>query len=47
MTYKNCKRIIESGNYEYDTMADMLDTFLMRKRITKEQYDELMELMKA
>lgn len=47
MTYKNCKKMIESGNYDYDTMANMLDAFLMRNRITQDQYNELMELMSA
>lgn len=45
MTYKNCKKIIESGNYNKDVMMNMLDTFLMRERITIDEYNELIELM--
>lgn len=45
MTYKNCKKVIESGNYDYESMCNMLDTFLLRKRINQAQYDELMDLM--
>ena len=45
MTYKNAKKVIQSGNYEPAVMRDMLDTFLLRSRITKEQYDELMSLI--
>ncbi|WP_343209474.1 hypothetical protein [Anaerolentibacter hominis] len=45
MTYKNAKKVIQSGNYDPIVMRDMLDTFLLRNRITKEQYDELMTLI--
>ena len=45
MTYKNCKKIIESRNYNKDVMMNMLDTFLMRERITIDEYNELIELM--
>lgn len=45
MTYKNAKKIIQSGNYNKGVMSDMLDTFLLRNRITQEQYNELMGLM--
>lgn len=45
MTYSNCKKIIESGNYERSSMLNMLDTFLLRGRLTKAQYDELLDLM--
>lgn len=47
MTYKNCKTLIESGNYEYESMCNMLDTFLLRKRINEDQYNELMDMMDA
>ncbi|WP_158621019.1 hypothetical protein [Candidatus Kurthia intestinigallinarum] len=45
MTYNNAKLVIASGNYEYETMATMLDMFVMRKRITAVQYNELMNMM--
>lgn len=45
MTYQNCKRLILSGNYTYNDMCNKLDVFLLRDRITKDQYDELMNLM--
>lgn len=45
MTYSNCKKIIESGNYDRTAMLNMLDTFLLRGRLTKTQYDELLNLM--
>lgn len=45
MTYKNCKKLIEAGRYEYDDMMNKLDVFLLGNRITQEQYKELVELM--
>jgi len=45
MTYKNCKKVIQSGNYQYEDMCNKLDVFLLRNRITKVQYDELMNMM--
>ncbi len=45
ITYNNAKLVISSGNYEYETMATMLDMFVMRKRITAAQYNELMNMM--
>lgn len=45
MTYNNAKLVIASGNYVYETMATMLDMFVMRKRITAAQYNELMNMM--
>ena len=45
MIYKNAKKVIQSGNYDPAVMRDMIDTFLLRSRITKEQYDELMTLI--
>ena len=45
MTYKNCKKIIQSGNYSKEDMLNKLDVFLLRNRITKEQYDELVSMM--
>lgn len=47
ITYNNAKLVISSGNYDYESMATMLDMFVMRKRITTEQYNELMNMMDA
>lgn len=45
MTYRNCKKLIEAGRYEYDDMMNKLDVFLLADRITQEQYEELIGLM--
>lgn len=45
MTYRNCKKIIESGNYNRDEMLNKLDVFLLCNRITQEQYQELVSMM--
>lgn len=45
MTYKNCKKLIVAGRYEYDDIMNKLDVFLLGNRITQEQYKELVELM--
>lgn len=45
MTYRNCKFLIEKGDYVYDDMCNKLDVFLLRNRITKDQYNELMNMM--
>ncbi|MBM7699377.1 hypothetical protein [Kurthia huakuii] len=45
ITYNNAKLVIGSGNYDYETMATMLDMFVMRNRITATQYNELMNMM--
>ena len=45
MTYKNCKKLIEAGRYEYDDMKEKLDVFLLGDRITKAQYEELVQMM--
>ena len=39
MTYRNCKKLIENGRYEYSDMMNKLDVFLLGDRITQEQYD--------
>ena len=44
-TYRNAKKIIERGNYEYNDMMEKLDVFLLGDRITKEEYNELVALM--
>lgn len=45
MTYRNCKKLIEAGRYEYADMLNKLDVFLLGNRISKEEYLELIELM--
>lgn len=45
MTYKNCKKLIEAGRYEYEDMMNKLDTFLLGDRITQAQYEELVEMI--
>lgn len=45
MIYKLCKTVIENGNYEYQSMLNKLDVYLLGNRITPEQYTELKELM--
>ncbi len=47
MTYRNCKKLIELGRYEYSDMMNKLDVFLLGDRITQEQYDELVKMMEA
>lgn len=47
MTYQNCKKLIESGNYEKVSMLNKLDVFLLADRLTETQYKELVELMKG
>lgn len=47
MTYLLCKKVIENGLYEYQTMLTKLDVYLLGNRITVEQYNELKELMDA
>ena len=45
MIYKLIKITIESGNYNENDLLDKLDIYLFADRITKEQYDELRELI--
>lgn len=47
MVYKAAKIVINSGNYVYDSLESDLSLFLMMKRITQEQYVELIGLMDA
>lgn len=46
MTYRNCKKIIQGGNYDKEDMLKKLDVFLLGNRITQEQYTELVNLIK-
>lgn len=45
MTYRNCRKLIESGNYDKTSMLNKLDVFLLNNRITEEQYNELAEMI--
>ncbi len=48
MTYKRCKLIIQKKIYvSKEDMFEKLDLFLLGNRISKEQYDELAELLNA
>jgi hypothetical protein len=47
MIYTLCKKVIESGNYEYQSMLTKLDVYLLGNRITVEQYNELKGMMDA
>lgn len=47
MIYTLCKKVIESKNYEYQSMLNKLDVYLLGNRITTEQYTELKGLMDA
>lgn len=47
MTYRNCKKLIENGRYEYNDMLNKLDVFLLGDRITEEQYQELVQAMEV
>ena len=44
--YNLCKKMIITGNYEKEDMLSKLDTFLLKNRITEEQYTELIDLIK-
>lgn len=44
-TYESTKIIIQSGNYERESMLKKLDIFLNFNRITLEQYEELVKMV--
>ena len=44
--YNLCKKMIIKGNYEKEDMLSKLDIYLLKNRITEEQYIELIDLMK-
>ena len=44
--YNLCKKMIITGNYEKEDMLSKLDIFLLKNRITEEQYTELIDLIK-
>lgn len=47
MIYTLCKKVIESGNYEYQSMLTKLDVYLLGNRINVDQYNELKDMMDA
>ena len=40
-----CKKLILSGNYDKADMVKKLDLYLLKDRITEEQYNDLIEIM--
>lgn len=47
MTYRNCKKLIEAGRYEYNDMLNKLDVFLLGDRITQAEYEELCTMIRS
>ena len=48
MTYNNCKKVIANGTYgTKDELLNILDVFLLNKRINQEQYNELLAMLAA
>lgn len=47
MIYTLCKKVIESGNYEYQSMLTKLDVYLLGNRINVDNYNELKAMMDA
>lgn len=45
MTYERIKKLIKNGNYNKVSMKTKLDVFLLSDSITKEEYNELMDMM--
>lgn len=46
MTYIYCKKVIENKTYgTKEEMLEKLDVFLLNNRITKEEYNELVEML--
>ena len=46
VTYKMCKTLIERKRYEKEDMLEKLDVFLLANRISKEEYEELVGMLK-
>lgn len=44
-TYESTKILIQSGNYEKQSIMKKLDIFLNLYRITIEQYEELVQMI--
>lgn len=47
MIYSASKKVIQGGNYEYNSMLRKLDVYLLGDRITVDQYNELLAMMDA
>lgn len=45
MIYTLCKNVINGGKYEYTSMLNKLDVYLLGNRITTTEYTELKEIM--
>ena len=45
--YNICRKIILSGNYDKVDMVKKLDIYLLKDRITEEQYNELIKLIES
>ncbi|MDY4081154.1 MAG: hypothetical protein SOY97_05950 [Candidatus Metalachnospira sp.] len=45
MIYKLVRKTIENGDYDKDSLIQKLDVYLLRNRITSEQYEELTGMM--
>lgn len=45
MIYQVCKKLIQLGKTE--GLADKIDVYYLAERLTKEQYEELMDLLKG
>lgn len=43
--YNVCKKIILSGNYDKKDMDNKINIFLLKDKITAEEYEELLKLM--
>lgn len=43
--YNVCKKIILNGNYDKEDMLKKLDLYLLKNRITNEQYEELIQMI--
>ena len=44
-TYESTKILVQSGNYEKQSIMKKLDIFLNLDRITIEQYEELVQVI--
>lgn len=47
MIYKLLKNKIEKGNYDKEDLLKKMDVYLLRNRITAEQYEELVQMMEG
>lgn len=45
MIYKMLKTKIERGTYDKDDLLKKMDLYLLKDRITEEQYNELFSMM--